>query len=68
MKFSREAFVDRSALLLVGVVVAAGAWAFHYITGEWATLIITLMVIGGLLADNHRLRKALRASEPRDRE
>jgi hypothetical protein len=51
--------LDRIALLLAAVACAFGAWAFYRYTGEWSGAIIMTVVIFGLFAENHRLRKLL---------
>ncbi|WP_144112026.1 hypothetical protein [Paraburkholderia sp. BCC1886] len=51
--------LDRIALLLAAIACALGAWAFYRYAGEWSGAVILTVVIIGLFAENHRLRKQL---------
>lgn len=54
--------LDRIALILGAIACSLGAWAFYHYTGQWSGPIIMTIVILGLFAENHRLRKLLAAN------
>jgi hypothetical protein len=61
MKFaSVEWWKDRTALLVVSLILASLAWAFGYATGEWSSLILGVVVFVALFTENRRLRKEVK--------
>lgn len=58
MKFgSAEWWKDRASLLVVSLILALLAWAFGYVSGEWSSLIVGVIVFVALFMDNRRLRR-----------
>lgn len=51
---------DKIALLLVGVVCAAGAWAILHYSGEWFFPAITLFALVSMFFEIRRLRTLLK--------
>ncbi|MGF6382717.1 hypothetical protein OKW31_005695 [Paraburkholderia atlantica] len=52
--------VDKAALLLTAIACAAIAWALIRYNGQWFPLLLFILAIAGLFADNQRLRNRLR--------
>lgn len=52
---------DRPLLIAVALVSAIAAWAFWHFLGPNALDVLVLVTLIGTIADNWRLRRALRA-------
>ncbi|MEX3895041.1 hypothetical protein [Paraburkholderia sp. BR10954] len=52
--------VDKAALLLAAIACAALAWALIHHSGQWFAVLLFILAIAGLFADNQRLRNLLR--------
>ncbi|NUY00579.1 hypothetical protein [Paraburkholderia youngii] len=52
--------VDKAALLLAAIACAALAWALIHYSGQWFVVLLFILAIAGLFADNQRLRNLLR--------
>ena len=55
---------DSILLLLTGIVCAGLAWVFWHFVGEHGVVIILLLGMAGLAADNRRLRRRLHDGPP----
>ena len=51
---------DRLALLLCVLLCAGMAWVFWYLLEKDGFVVVTIIALLGLLADNYRLRRLLR--------
>ena len=51
---------DRLALFLCALLCAGMAWVFWYLLEKDGFVVITVIALLGLLADNYRLRRQLR--------
>ena len=61
MKFGFvEWWKDRTALLVVSLVLASLAWAFAHAAGEWSSLILGVIVFVALFTENRRLRRVVK--------
>jgi hypothetical protein len=61
MKFgSTEWWKDRTALLVVSLILASLAWAFGHAAGEWSSLILGVVVFVALFTENRRLRREVK--------
>ena len=54
---------DQLSLLAAGLAAAGIAWVFWHYSGEAGGLIVLILAVAALLADNRRLRKRLRERE-----
>lgn len=58
--------MDRVALVVVGLFVAATGWVFFHYLGEYANFIFVTITMITLLMDNRRLRKELKEKQGHD--
>ncbi|MBB5422862.1 putative membrane protein [Paraburkholderia sp. JPY158] len=52
--------VDKAALLLAAIACTVLAWALIHYSGQWFAVLLFILAIAGLFADNQRLRNRLR--------
>lgn len=57
--------MDRLILIVVALIVSAGAWYFWHVAQSEAFSVISIIAIIVLGADNYRLRKSLRSENAR---
>ncbi|CAB3711666.1 hypothetical protein [Trinickia soli] len=57
---SAEWWKDRTALIVVSVILASLAWAFGHVAGEWSSLILGVIVFVALFTENRRLRREVK--------
>lgn len=58
---------DRIVLLVSALAMSLGAWAFWHFLGEDALDVLVLVALICAIADNWRLRRVLRGSQPEGR-
>ena len=63
-----EPYRDRILLIAAALAISLAAWAFWYYLGQHAFDVLILLALICAMADNWRLRRALRRAPREDRE